>query len=368
MYKYKVGIMTFHRALNYGAVLQGYALQQAVQRLDCDCEIVDYRSDAIENAYKYFGISSGKNPVMSFAKGIIKFPVTYKRKKSFKDFSKRLLKTSKETYDARNIADANNVYDIFITGSDQVWSPYCAGFDENYFLTFASPEKKNSYAASFGCKVIPDDKKQEYYKRLHDYKSISIREIQGKDILSNIGIELSAEHSIDPTFLLSSEKWQIHSKIPKEKDYVLLFTVNKPIKAMNFAKSLAAKKNLKVIYINDKPIGREKGVEYKTGVSPEEFLGYIKNADYVVTNSFHGTAFSVIFHKQLYTEFETQTGYNSRADELLTSLGLSAVRITDTEYNGKDPKLDWNYSDEVITQKKNSAESYLKKMIEAYNE
>ena len=135
-----------------------------------------------------------------------------------------------------------------------------------------------------------------------------------------------------------------------------------PVNLLEYAKKLAALKNLKVIYINDKPIMRVKGIEYKTAVSPEEFLGYIKNAEYVATNSFHGTAFSVIFHKQFFVEYHTKNGRNSRAEELLNKLNITGREII-SEEPLKDTSIDWESVDNVIGNERVKSINYLKKII-----
>ncbi len=357
----KIGIMTFHRAINYGAVLQAFALCKFINNMGVECEVIDYRSIPLEETYKIFDFKRN-NLIAGVLKGLIKGHIIAKKKKKFNVFLSSCISLSKNQYEKEELKSLNKEYDAFITGSDQVWSPSCVGFDGAYFLTFAEDKKKNSYAASIGCKSIPENKKEEYKKRLNGYKNISLREENAVDILRKIGIASDMDVNIDPTFLLSSDIYSNIAIKPSEEKYILVFSVNMPVNLLEYAKKLAALKNLKVIYINDKPIMRVKGIEYKTAVSPEEFLGYIKNAEYVATNSFHGTAFSVIFHKQFFVEYHTKNGRNSRAEELLNKLNITGREII-SEEPLKDTSIDWESVDNVIGNERVKSINYLKKII-----
>lgn len=358
----KVGIMTFHRAINYGAVLQAFALCKFINNMGVTCEVIDYHSIPLNETYRIFDFKKN-NPIVGVLKGLIKGNIIVNKKNKFKKFVNNYISLSEIQYEKEELKSLNNKYDLFITGSDQVWSPNCVGFDEAYFLTFAEDKKKNSYAASIGCKSIPENKREEYKKRLSGYKNISLREINAVTLLKEIGVEADMEVNIDPTFLLSSDTYNDIAVKPSEEKYVLVFSVNMPVNLLEYAKKLAALKNLKVIYINDKPIMRVKGIEYKAGVSPEEFLGYIKNAEYVVTNSFHGTVFSVIFHKQFFVEYNTKNGRNSRSEELLNKLNITGRELIN-EKPIDDAAIDWESVDNVINNERIKSMNYIKKIIE----
>ncbi len=362
----KAGIMTFHRALNYGAVLQTYALCSFVNEFDVECEVVNYYSEPLESTYKIFDFKKN-NFVSAILKGLFKGAIIIKKRNGFNKFIENNVKISSKKYSFSQLKQLNNLYDLFITGSDQVWSPSCVGFDEAYFLTFADDGKKNSYAASIGCSVIPENKKAEYKHRLEHYRNISVREEKAIDLLKQVGIKLDMNQNIDPTLLIDSNQYSKIAKKPKEQKYVLLFSVNMPVNLIAYAKNLAEKKGLKVIYLNDKPIMRVKGIEYKSGVSPEEFIGYIKYADYVVTNSFHGTVFSVIFHKNFFVEFNTKNGRNVRAEELLKRLSIDNKEILG-EKAMADKSVDWNLVDQLINQERNKSKEYIEKVLKSYDE
>ena len=181
----KVGIVTFHRALNYGAVLQSYALQKTVSSLGAECEIVDYICPKITADYKPFRIY--KNDLLkSFAKSCVMVRRRAKRRDAFKSFFNNYLVKSKKSYTPQNIGELKSDYDLFISGSDQVWSPRCVGFDPAYFLTFADDKQKYSYAASFAVPTLPDEFIDEYKKRLNGFQKFSVREPSGEKLVKEL--------------------------------------------------------------------------------------------------------------------------------------------------------------------------------------
>lgn len=364
----RIGVITFHRAINYGAVLQTYGLITTINTMAPGCKVIDYRGKCLENHYKPIYLPKNKNKLKSFVKCVIKYPITVKRRKVFSQFVSKYIPVTEEIYDENTIGQANAQFDSYITGSDQVWSPKTVGFDPVYFLTFAREQRKNSYAASFGIQEIPKNLQEEYKKRLSGYRHISVREESAMPIIRDLLPGSKPERHIDPSLLLNAPQWEKLAAVPKDRNYVLLFTVNMPQKLISFARSLAAVKGIKIIYINDKPIFCEKGIVYRRTASPEEFLGLIKYADYVVTNSFHGTAFSINFKKNFYVELDTKSGRNTRAESLLRILDIDGREVTEDIYNGIDSEIDWSHVEQVLGKEREKALQYLKCIIEECNE
>lgn len=358
----KIGIVTFHRAKNYGAVLQAYALQKTVESLGADCEIVDYKCENIDRAYKPFQFSKS-DPVKSLIKSILLFRKRSRRIKRFDSFYSGRLKLSDKTYTSEQMAQCNSQYDAFISGSDQVWGPGKEGVDPDsvYFLGFADDEKKFSYSASFGTDKLSNEKTKVMAKLLGGFQTLSVREKSAVELVRKIN-QKNAYCHIDPTFLLSSDEWGKIAQPPTLSKYILVFNV-KPVKSLiRFAEKLSAEKNLPVVYITDNPQKKRKGFTYVSSPTVEEFLGYFQNASYTVTNSFHGTAFSVIFHRNLFVEFETQRGQNDRAKSLLEIMGIDR-EIKNAE--SKETEIDWNKVDEIISQKQDESKKYLTTIMEA---
>lgn len=353
----KIGILTFHRAINYGAQLQAYALQQVVSGLGCDCELVDYICPAITKSYKPFLIRREK-PLISFAKSCVMFRRRAQKAKSFDSFQQRIVK-SKETYDPHTISQANDRYDRFLTGSDQVFSPWCVDFDPAYFLTFADDSKKFSYAASFATREIPEDKKEEYIRRLSGFQKISVREEEGirhvKDLCGKTAVV-----SLDPTMLLDAAKWRAIAKGKEQAPYILVYSLMMEKGPLEFARKLAKEKNMKVICLLDAPHMPCSGVEFVRASSVEEFLGYLMNAEYVVSNSFHATAFSVIFHRSMFIEFACKSGRNVRAESLLTALGISRELLNGS---AEETAIDWADVDSRLEALREQSMEYLRDIV-----
>lgn len=355
----KIGILTFHRALSYGANLQAYGLQNFMFKLGIDNEIVDYRCKyMIEHYQKVFRKTKG-NKLKGFAWNLLSAKSVIQKKKNTTDFVEKHLNLS-HPYDENNIKEANNLYRAFVTGSDQVWSPTCVGFDPVYFLTFADSAKKYSYAASIATDTIPENLKDEFIRRVSDFSSCSLREKSGANLVKNLSGK-DAFVSIDPSMLLKREDWdKLCSDNAPNEPYILLFTVPKPKNLVNYALELAEKHNCKVLFLNNfsRKIKHER-LTYIDPVSNNDFISLIKNAKYVCTNSFHGNAFSLLYHKNFVVETDTLAKKNIRSESLMLSLGLKS-RILSTENKPDiDDNTDWDKIDRLIDEERERSKKYL---------
>lgn len=303
----KVGILTFHDADNLGAVLQAYALKSVIEK-ECGAfaEIVDYKCKKITDT-KYVQKGTG---IKSFIK-YVPMSVYYKiKRRGFKKFRKEQLGCSKISYNKETVKEIENDYNIFITGSDQVWNPECSGDDSTYVLDFVSNNaKKYSYAASIGNYDITKAN-NEWIKSIEAYSGVSVREKSALEQLKELGI--NAQVHTDPVMLLSREEWEtVMSKPLLKEKYVLVYLVLPDVNVMKKATEYAKEHNCRII-------SNKKSIEFIMHNSPSEFLAWINNAEYVFTNSFHGTAFSLIFDKPLYADTEMSDGsVNKRVKDLL---------------------------------------------------
>ena len=343
----KIGIMTFHRAANYGALFQAYALQKTIRKLGCDAQIIDYDCETIRRS------SSASQMVGNKVKALIKLPLQYSiRKKklaAFEQFIDKHLKLSAPYSTMRQLVHAQKDYDRLITGSDQVWNTDCAGFDPAYFLSFVPDGiKKNAYAASFGFSDLPSSYTDEYKRRLDGFHCISVREASGAKIIKSL-LGYDVPVVLDPTLLLDSEDWQsITPALPKrKKGYILVYNVLKPVQMLDYARRLAREKGLEILYINDETY-QNFDLKHVRALSPEGFLALYKNADYVLTNSFHGTVFSIIFKRPFLSEIEVYKngtiGKNGRAQDLLQALGLQQRTLA--QGCKIDDVIDWRTADQ----------------------
>ena len=340
----RIALLTFHRAVNYGAIFQSYALQRQLCNLGAQCVIIDYRCPVIEDQYKPFYLEKHKT-VKSLVRILLKGKLKSKNRNSFYRFLNEHMVLSKSYRTISELEFLNQEFDLFITGSDQVWNPDCAAMDPAYFLDFVwEHDKKNSYAASFGFSEIPEDLKETYHHRLVSFHNISVREQSGVRIIREL-LGREASFDLDPTLLLSCDEWAkiAHLSYPN-RPYLLIYTVMEPLQLLDRARQIAKRSNLKILYLNNslKLRFENPDLHFLLSGSPEEFLSLIRNARYVLTNSFHGTAFSILFHKQFLVELTGRNGNrNNRAESLLNLLGLSE-RVMDR--NGcprSERTVDW---------------------------
>ncbi len=355
----KTGILTFHRALSYGAMLQSYALQNFLFELGIDNEIIDYKCDYMIDHYQKTFRKNNSSFLKGLAWNLLTAGGIRKERRTRDEFVNNRLVLSKP-YTADNIACAADEYSAFITGSDQVWSPTCVGFDPVYFLTFAKPEQKYSYAASIATKEIPENIKSEFAKRISGYEGYSVRENSGAKIVEKLTGNIP-EVNIDPTLLLTRDKWDKLAVSPVKEKYIFLFTVLKPKKLIDYALKLGNEKGLKVIYLNKMQSKKYDGLEYMDPVTADKFVGLIKNAEYVCTNSFHGTAFSIIYHKNFVVETETVQGRNIRSEELMQKLGIGSRIMNSENCADINSPIDWSYADKMVNEEREHSKAYLER-------
>lgn len=364
----KVGIVTFHTALNYGAVMQTYALQHFLLNLNIDNEIINYICPFIEKCYSPFFISDGKI-FHSMIRGLVFGRTIAKKKRAFRKFTSVKLRMSKEYKDSCAIEKDADDYSYFISGSDQVWSPISAGFDETYFLPFAKDEQKISYAASIGVSVLSGQQILKFKKRLNGFSVLSVREETAKKLFQQLNEERKIYVHVDPTLLLDKECWdELLCELPVEipKKYLLIFNVEKPICNIEYAKRIAKEKHLKIVYINDRTIKKDKEIIYVEAPSPDMFLTLFANAKVIVTNSFHGTVFSIIFQKDFCVELKNKKQRNIRAEGLLKELQIDKREIqnVDTVIN---TEINWRNVESILSKKRLEAASYLKSVLKQRN-
>lgn len=356
----RVGIMTFHRAHNFGAMLQAYGLQNALNKLGAECSIVDYKCEKIEKSYKTFLVERAS--LKSLLSAVYHFPNRYIRRNRFESFNNKYLKKSDQIYDRGNIQDSLDQYDCFITGSDQVWNEELTGNDKNYFLKFAVGKKKISYAASLGRTRLTEKQKEEYSELLSDFSFISVREESAQEALADI-LNKDVELVVDPVFLLSKEEWKRFIAENKHGDYIFMYELHEN-NTRKLAQKIAEKTGLKIITIpNDLRGGLTAEKIYAPTV--EEFLNLIYHAQYVVTDSFHVSAFAVIFNKEYYGLLKTNSnlrGLNSRLETLTARLGIKGRLFDSINDFEVAEALDYSIIDTNLTALREGAVSLIQEL------
>ncbi len=357
----KIGILTFHFAHNYGAVLQVYALQEKLKELGHDVEIIDYRPSYLIDSYKLPSLEfKSKSPVKiisRFLSIILLNNSRAKRIKKFNDFIETNLNLNCQT----NIIPKD--YNLYILGSDQIWNCYLTkGIDNVYWGDFLkkTDSKIITYAASIGSYKIQEDKKYIIKKLLSNIDKISVRE---KDTIEEIRNLTNKEiiEVLDPTFLIEKTKWdQLSiSSLPKKK-YILVYQLGYNKNLIKIANKIAEQIHGTVIEV-PATITLRYLFNKNKATSPIEFINLIKNAECIVTSSFHGTAFSIIFEKPFYT-IALNDGSDNRSRNLLENLSL------DNRMIGINSKVDFSHIDYTLANKKlqkliSNSKSYLKSFL-----
>lgn len=335
----KVGIITFNRAINYGAVLQSFALKNKVISLGHDCTIINYYCKEVEDGASPFYLKSLS--VKEILITICQIRMRLVKNKKFKEFTEKHLDCSSKQVDRDSIGCLKNSYNAIITGSDQVWNYEITGLDENYFLSFASDAtRKISYGVSFGVASIPAKYKETYRKLLSYIDEISVRESSGADIIKEL-LGFQPPIVIDPVFLLGENEWlEIAVEPHMKEEYILVYSINKS-KCYQIAESIRNETGELIVGLQTPMSNRVKCKKVRDE-SPEEFLGWFKNAKYIVTDSFHGTAFSLLFNKQ-FVLCSGGTGVNrlSRQQTLLDIVHLEDRICSPKEYRKIYDKIDY---------------------------
>lgn len=320
---HKIGILTFQQAINYGAVLQMYALYTFINQLGYPVEILNYDAKKISSGYKAFHLKSMFWP-KSLAFELLNYRIKGNRNKKFEQFVHKYIKMS-PLVSRSQLKKKSDDYDCYIVGSDQVWNPFITGSDTTYFLDFVQGKRKISYAASFGISQWPKKCSISLGAILENFYHISVREKTGKEIIHRI---MPARDDItvdvDPVFLLKRKEWQCFVAPFNQSPYIFVYTVGNPQNVYQYASKLASEKKINIINLRytksfRRPAEQIGQVIYDA--SPEEFVSLIGNAAYVVTNSFHATAFSLIFNREVFVEMPA--GLSSRIQDLFYLVGLS---------------------------------------------
>ena len=327
----KVGVLTFHRAENYGSVLQAYALQKYLtDKLGIENELIDYIPSGQEEFYKLFvPITNIRNLIGNILK--LSIANKYKKRKdAFQGFLNSNLAISKDKYSAFNKNSLlSNQYSLIITGSDQIWNTECADFSWDYLLEDVHGLKKISYAASMGGGKISDY--DRYKKCLEEYTSISVREQYASDVINLMfNNEKKIEVSLDPTLLLDKEDYnKIAAPRKIQGDYIFLYSVYHDDKLLHTIRRMKKKWGMPIITLISRNNSYKvllNGIKLANEEGPEDFLGYIRYAKFVLTNSFHGSVFSMIYGKEFY--YLGDYRQDPRLKQLFTKAEIEHVGVT----------------------------------------
>jgi hypothetical protein len=357
----KIGIITIQKVENYGAELQAFALYRILANQGYKPEIINY----LYVKHPKHIEEKGSSPFAKFSlrdrikwkliKIIRRLIPYYKssiykiRRANFEHFYGNL--TYSKTYDKMSSLYMSKMsYDVYITGSDQVWNPATMTNLDPYFLTFVPQNsKKISYASSFGVSIIPDYLKSRYRSGLQNFNFLSSRESDGVLLINEIA-GLKAEQVLDPTLLLSKEEWAkvavpYHSEnkaLINKSGYILIYTLEDSDYILELAQRIKIATGFSTVKIYTNHFAkRNKNIDLNIfDAGPSEFIDLFLHASFVLTNSFHGTAFAINFEKPFFTIYSTKKKNNSRQIGLLEKMDLSNRLILEyTNYDKLIPNL-----------------------------
>ncbi|GEN88761.1 polysaccharide pyruvyl transferase family protein [Oceanobacillus sojae] len=365
----KIYTITCHDAYNHGASLQAFALLRYLTQCGHDVEIIDYKPAYLSNHYKLFRIDNPKWEKNLLTKLVylgIKVPLRIpglKRKRAFDQFTTTYLTLTKRQY--RSNEELKNKLperDVYLCGSDQIWnSLYQNGKDPAFYLDFVPGGRtKASFAASFATEEIAPylvPVVQKWIKRLD---GISVREKSGVNILNKMGI-YNGKKVVDPVLLLSRGEWNEIGKKQFHNKYILVYDFDNNQLIKEIAVKISKEKNLKIYSINPGKINYAD--KYFRHVGPEVFISLVRDAAFIISNSFHAAVFSVLYQKN-FAIVNRKESINTRMRDFLEDLNLES-RLIHPHYKMKDllNPIDYKESEFILNGKIAQSKLYLENVL-----
>ena len=359
----RIGILTFHSANNFGALLQAVSLQKTIiEHGGTECELINYEPEFI---YKDYSISpfKSKHPKV-IIKSILRIPDKIRRNSKFQSFREENTICSGQCQSEDSFEKTCNSFEKIIVGSDQVWNYNLTEHDMHYFLPEIDDSvEKIAYAASTGGADFSTDESNEMIQCLQRFKNISVRESASKEALNQRLKEKNIEIVLDPVFLTTQSNWLRLAAKPVKKDYILFFKMGysktaEP--ALEFAKKLSEETGYELLMLWDQETWfKYRDVKHIGAAGPAEFLQWIAGAKCVVTNSFHATAFSIILNTPFYVETEIE-----RKDRVLNILNIFKLEkcglVKGKSANGLNiPKIEWNVVNLLLDNERHRSLDYI---------
>lgn len=351
----RIATITYSWSQNWGAVLQAYALNEFLVQQGYNAKIIDYRE--FDNKVI--------NTVKSIPDGIVSLILYFQGKKRverFNEFRKKHFRLTSKCVTEEELRRLNKDFDVFITGSDQIWN-VGRGVNKNFYLHFVEESKnKISYAGSFGVSEIPSQHEQDTITGLKNLNSISVRENSGAKLVEKY-IGKSVPVVLDPVFLLSKQNWEnlcCGERLIKEP-YIFVYPTQVTPILKKTVKYFAINKKLKVV----SPFCIEMGMVRKD-IGPIEFINLVKNADFVIGSSFHALAFSLIFNRDFVVIPHSSTG--SRVKDLLENVGLqNRIMFSTSDLKGLEERINYEKLNSNMTDLIQFSKKYLIDAIENKN-
>lgn len=362
----KISILTLHDVPNYGSVLQTFATQEIFKGMGLNTNIIDYRRISSASLWQRICmVTQDAGLIKKIIKSFLYFFYLRRQDRVFGKFRRDYLFLGSVLNCEEDFNNLPIDADIYCTGSDQTWnSGWYGRVLKSYFLTFCPNRvKKISYAASFGKTFLEDSEKEEIREYLLRYTAISLREESGVKILKELGVS-GAVRVLDPTLQLSAAFWHKYIRKPSEEHYVLVYQLNKHPWFNEYAELFAKQKGLKLVRF-----GANVHQIFKSGKllllpEPFQFPSYIAFADYVITDSFHATAFSLNLNTTPICIYPSD--YFGRIDDILKLTNLERLHVTDSkDWSVIDSNpIDWEEVNAILEKYRRIGDDFLHKAIE----
>lgn len=363
-----IKVITRHTPSNYGSLLQSIATIRAIESLGHRCEIIDYWK---RNEMGLQGILTSLQGKSSWYNNLLKrmvyvalrYPGEIMATQRFNKMRARYLKLTRRCYSTEELGTLQA--DVFMTGSDQVWGPMLDGkFDENYFLTFVKEGiRKVSYAGSFGRTEFSDSIIAVYNQMLSDYDALTVRESSAVQLLKDWGIMCEGQ-VLDPTLLLNSKQWNEYIGEEVKGDYILIYEIHNNPRLDDYAKRFATHIGLPLVRVSPTLHQAIRGGKMVFCPEMGSFLSYIKNARYMLTDSFHGTAFAINFNTQ-FLEVLPNNKTGARNQSILQLTGLQDRIVTDfNDFSLAGQKIDFGKVNETLEREREKSMEKLSKLLQ----
>ena len=364
----KIGILTFHCAHNFGAVLQCYALQEALKSMGHEVEILNYRPQYLASSQPKITLRTFKckNPFKLYKKITFLIPILKKKYKLYINFEHKYYHLSDHIQNKDQLRSLINKYHYIVIGSDQVWNTKYNKNELIWYGDFGTPlsnTKIISYAASAGDPVFTIKELKKISSLINEFASISVREKQLKDLLSpHINKKISCV--LDPTLMVSPSIWNKFKeiKISEQEPYILIYQARQDDNVFRIANQIAKKKLWNIITVDfyDNSL-QKKYIKGHRNISPDQFVAYVKNAQCVITTSFHGTVFSIINNTPFYT-LKLNDGADARNEEILKLLKLGN-RFIEKNKEVEFSKIDFTVCNQTLDFLRKQSYNYLKSAL-----
>lgn len=359
----KIAIITLHHVRNFGSLLQTYATQTVIQMLGCETVVIDFVPKGLRLFTGIKTIKSSGNVVQDIIRKIgatLFFSISQASMIRF--LNKTIVMTKKQYHTYRELVMDAPSADVFVSGSDQIWNTQNANEADDinaYYLQFVSDKRKVAYASSIGKNQFDDAAEVEKVKNyLKSYYAIGVRESQAVALLDSIGIS-NAVHVLDPTLLLDRNEWKkLIKRKSSKKPFVFVYNLNRNSNIKSYARLLAKEKNLKIVNFSD-TMDFIKDANNRLHNTVYDFLYYLYYAEYVVTDSFHGTAFCINFSKQFVTFGAPR--FNSRIISLLKKFSLDSRFLSEVQNdcNVILKKIDYEYVNKCLANERAKSIQFL---------